>query len=296
MKTMLAATTATGFFKNNRSYRAKNTMKNTLRLLILLLAALVAALPANAASVTFGDSRNGTTISADVTSQLSGTNYTAGVTGNAQANVFGKAIPLASGETKLTVTKGTSRSRLQGNLKAIGKTLVTFDRTVSNTATFRTENFFAAETGGRMSFGLGPFNLKLEGKAELQAYGDGNLNVAWRAGGPPIVTARFGPALDAAAYGKFQVDAIIASASVEGSLKLTGYGVYGNITLMPRTGAGQNQADVSWTATFDRLATDGQIKIKAKALGGLVKYSKTIFDYKGGPSSIVLASGTQRIN
>jgi hypothetical protein len=271
-------------------------MKNILRLLILLLAALLAALPANAASVTTGDSRNGATINGDVTSLLSGTNYTAGVTGNAQAQVFGKSIPLASGDIKLTVTKGTSRSRLQGNLKAIGKTLVTLDRTVSNTATFRTENFFAAETGGRMSFGLGPFNLKLEGKAELQTYADGNLDVAWRAGGPPIVAARFGPALDAAAYGKFEVNAIIASASIEGSLKLTGFGVFGNINLTPRTGSGQSQADVRWSANFDRLATDGQIKIKASAAGGLLKYKKTIFDYKGGPGSIVLASGTQRIN
>jgi hypothetical protein len=264
--------------------------------LALALITLLAALPANAGSFTFGDSKNGATISGDFNSQLSGTNYTAGVTGNAQAQVFGKAIPLASGNMELTVTKGTSRSRVKGSLKAIGRTLMNFDRTVSNVASFRTENFYAAEAGGRMTFGLGPFNLKLEGKAELQAYADGNLDVAWRAGGPPILKARIGPALDAAAYGKFEADAFIASASIEGSLKLTGYGVYANIELMPRTGSGQNQADVRWAASFDRLATDGKIKIKAKALGGLASYSKTIFDYQGGPSSIILASGTRRIN
>lgn len=267
-----------------------------MRKIAIALVTLLAAISCNAASVTFGDSKNGATISGDFTSQLSGTDYTAGVSGNAQAQVFGKAIPLASGNMDLTVTKGSSRSRLKGNLKALGRTLMTFDRTVSNTASLRTENFYAAEAGGRMSFGLGPFNLKLEGKAELQAYGDGNLNVAWRVGGPPILTARIGPALDAAAYGKFEADAFIASASIEGSLKLTGYGVYANVDLMPRTGSGQNQADVRWAASFDRLATDGKIKIKAKALGGLASYSKTIFDYQGGPSSIILASGTRRIN
>jgi hypothetical protein len=68
------------------------------------------------------------------------------------------------------------------------------------------------------------------------------------------------------------------------------------VGLMPRTGSGQNQADVRWAASFDRLATDGRIRIKAKALGGLVSYSKTIFEYRGGPSSIVLATGTRRIN
>jgi hypothetical protein len=286
----MLATLATDF--NTTALSGRHPMKRTTLAFITLLAAL----PANAASVTFGDSKNGATISGDFTSQLSGTNYTAGVTGGAQAQVFGKAIPLAAGNADLTVTKGTSRSRVKGNLKALGTTIANFDRTVSNNASFRTENFYAAEAGGRMTFGLGPFTLKLEGKAELQTYADGNLDVAWRVGGPPILKARIGPALDAAAYGKFEADAIIASASIEGSLKLTGYGVYANLELMPRTGSGQNQADVRWTATFDRLATDGKIKIKAKALAGAVSYSKTIFSYEGGPSSIVLASGTRRIN
>lgn len=274
----------------------KNHATYIARIILAVFALWTSA--ASAASVGSGDSSNGANLTGEFTSTLSKTQYTAGLSGKAEARVFGKALNLAGGDAKLTVTKGSGTSRVQVNLKAIGKTLVSLDKNITNTGSFRTANFYTAETGGKMSFGLGPFNFKLEGKAEMQAYCDGNMNIAWAANHPPVVEAAFGPVLDAAASAKFEVNAVIASAGIDGSLKLAGYGVRANVKLTPRTGSGQNQADVAYAATFDRQATQGSVKIWGKIGVGFlsVKKDKTIFSYAGGPSSAVLASGTLRIN
>ena len=253
------------------------------------------ALDASAETVAFGDSKNGAVISGNFTSTLSGTQWTAGLNGQADAKVFGKAINVAKGDASITVTKGKGNSRVKVNLKAVGKTLVSLDQNVSNSGTFRTSDFYATDIGGKVSFGIHGVSVKLQGRAEMNAYCDGFTNIVWTANHPPVVEASFGPVLDASAYADWQAGFAIAKISISGNLKLTGYGLHANVKLMPRTGGGQNQADVSWSATFDRLATDGSIKAKLK-VGNATLAKKTLYSYSGGPSSSVLAAGTLRIN
>ncbi len=267
---------------------------NTILTRALALPIVVFAINASAETVTFGDSKNGAAISGDFTSTLTGTQWTAALSGKAEATVFGKGINIASGDASLAVTKGQGRSKVKVNLKAVGKTLVSIDQYVNNSGTFRTANFYAAEAGGKVPFKLGPFHLKLEGRAEMQAYCDGFTNIQWAANHPPLVEASFGPVLDAAAYAGFEAGFVVGSVSINGNLKLTGYGVHANVKLQPRTGGGQNQADVTWSATFDRQATDGSVKLKARVLGIPIK--KTLYSYSGGPSSTPLGAGTLRIN
>lgn len=215
---------------------------------------------------------------------------------NAVANgyVLGKRLTIGSGESYISV-KRPSQCTATGNLKIAGATLARWNRSFNGSTTWSTPPFIQWQAGGEARFSIGPASLKLKAGAEMKVYARGAAEVRWSpTSRQPIIKAEAGPALDAAATGTAELDAIIASAGLEAKLQITGYGLTGKLEYMPRQ---NGNPTVSYAITADTVSTDGTIKGWIKIGRGWLskKWNKTFAEYHAGSSSAVIAQGRRQL-
>lgn len=244
--------------------------------------------------VSVGDKTFGADITYVFTDKATKDKYEARFDANANGYVLKKKLNLASGEATLDVQQ-PSKCHTTGYVKMGGSTLAKWDKSFTGTTTFTTAPFYQAQAGGQAKYGVGPINLTLKAKVEAKAYVRGTVGVSYSSSTRrPMIHASVGPAMDAAGTGSVSADAVVVEIGVKAELKLTGYGLNGNLDYVPRS---TGNPTVAYSITADTVSTDGYIQgwVKLDYLIGSKTWKKTFAEYHAGPTSYVLAQGKRQL-
>ena len=288
--------------KNSVSFIQKRALCATVRItgMALLAVGLCFGLSSSTAradasrAFSWGDQRFGADGSYDYVDWANGDWFKGSFRARADVTVLGKRLPAGAGEVNVEVRR-PSNCRTTGFVKLGGSTVASWDRSFTGSTTFTTPPFWQTQIGGQATFPIGPVSLTIKANAEVKAYVRGSVGVTYSSStGRPIVSTSAGPAMDAAASAAAELDAWLASAGVEAALTLTGYGINGNLTYMPRS---SGNPTVAYSVTANTQSTDGTIKGYVKVGRGFLskKWSKTFFEYHGGPSSTTITSGSRQL-
>lgn len=268
-------------------------------ILLGLISSAMALSPAKAETITMGSSNFGAKLTSTYDDALKSDSYEAHLRSKATGRILRKSVKLAASEVNFNVSSD-SKTHAWGNLKIRGLPVASWDKRFNGNGSFTTAPFLSKEFAASKKFGFGPFKLKVQSDATISISATGDIQYEWSRTHPPIIHAHnLGPIAQAAASAELSADVGIASAGIEGAVKLCDYAEYLNVDTLPSTGGGHNELNVNYSARFDSTSTDGTVKIWAKVkylpLVKPKKVSKTLAEFHGAPRSVMLASGTRRL-
>ena len=223
-------------------------------------------------------------------------------TGKVDGKVFYKTMNnIASGAANFTVNTGKTSTKAWGNLKAGGKTLVTWNKSMAGSGDFSTTPILSEQLAGSKTIWVPvpvinipvPVTVDTHASVDLRAAGTVSYVVSRSQG--PTVSARFGPALDVAADASAYVDLLVASGGVTGAVKICKASLDTSVKMTSASPYSQyNVSTVAYAATFNMRSPEGSLTLWGEIAGyrgDLELYKKT-----GTTSTWVIASGSFKLN
>ena len=218
------------------------------------------------------------------------TNYTGYLGGSANANILGRDVPLAQGDSIFVLTE-PNRCTSSGTLKLGRKTVANWNKSFTKSTTWTSERFYDEAWGGSYRFYLAGYGVEMAGKAALNAYTLGTAAVDTRNLSAPRVQASIGPACDAAATGELYARLPwTLSVDLNGSLNLTGVRLAANLDFQGQT---NGVTKATYSAVADLQDTTGQLKARLTWFG--MKIADKKWDYQGQRTSMTIASGSRNL-
>ena len=206
---------------------------------------------------------------------------------------------LASGTASFTINSAKTNTRGWGDLKAGGKTLVAWDRSMTGSGEFSTAPIVSKQLAKKKTIWVPipviniPLPFTFESNASVDIRANGTVTCSNTRSSGLVVKAKFGPAVDIAADAKVYVDILIASGGGTLDVDVCKMSLTASTTMTPAPPL-LNASNVSYSVDFTTRSTEGRLLLWGKAFG---KYGeKELYRTTGNTSSTNIASGSFRLN